>query len=307
MTHCITTLGSIPIADLGMILPHEHVFVDLRTGNPPGFAQADPGDVIALMVPQLDKARQAGVTLVVECTPLGVGRRADILKAVSESAQFPLLVPTGIYREPWIPLWAHHASEDELYDWMLGELQGEIEGSGVQAGWIKLSANDEGMTSCETKILTAAARAGIATHAAIGSHTIQGRVVRDQLDVLEQVGYSPDRFIWIHAQAEPDFDLNLEMARRGAWIEYDWIGNPDAFDDDFYIQRIQGLLDAGLGHRVLISHDRGWYDPSRPKGGVPQPFTFISQTFIPKLLAAGLDRATIDQLTHRNPFQAFAR
>ena len=24
-----------------------------------------------------------------------------------------------------------------------------------------------------------------------------------------------ERFIWIHTQAEPDFELHLEMARRG--------------------------------------------------------------------------------------------
>lgn len=307
MPQCITTLGPKSASDLGMILPHEHVFVDLRTGTPPGFAQADPVDVIALMKPELDNARQEDITLLVECTPVGVGRRADILKAVSEAARFPLIVPTGIYREPWIPEWAHRASEDELCNWMLSELQGEIESSGVQAGWIKLSANDEGMTTCEAKILRAAARAGLITNAVIGSHTIQGRVVRDQVDVLEQIGYSPERFIWIHAQAEPNFDLNLEMARRGVWIEYDWIGSPDAFADDFYIQRILAMLEAGLGHRVLISQDRGWYDPSRPKGGIAQPFTYISQTFIPKLLAAGIASATITQLTHTNPFLAFAR
>ncbi|NLF78995.1 MAG: hypothetical protein GX573_25160 [Chloroflexi bacterium] len=42
-----------------------------------------------------------------------------------------------------------------------------------------------------------------------------------------------------------------------------FVGTPDAFDGDFYIRRIQALLDAGLGHHVLLSHDRGWYDPSR--------------------------------------------
>ncbi len=307
MPQCITTLGPKRANELGMILPHEHIFVDLRTGNPPGFAQADVTDVVALMAPELERAREAGVTLLVECTPLGVGRRADLLRAVSEAAQFPLLVPTGVYREPWVPDWVHHATEEALYEWMLGELQGEIEGSGVQAGWIKLSAGDDGITPCEAKILRAAGRAGTVTHAAIGSHTIQGQVVRDQLNLLEDVGYSPERFIWIHAQAEPDFDLNLEMARRGAWVEYDWIGNADAFDDDFYLRRIQDMFNAGLGHRVLISHDRGWYDPSHPNGGTPQPFTYLSQVFIPKLRAAGADDAMIAQLTRLNPFQAFAR
>lgn len=305
MKQLITTLGPRPADELGMILPHEHVFVDLRTWDKPGYGQADPDDVIKLMAPEIDRARTAGVTALVECSPEGVGRRADILKAVSDATGFPLVVPTGIYREPWVPPWAHEASEDALHEWMLGELQGEIKGSGVQAAWIKLSAGDNGLTECETKILRAAARAAATVHAVIGSHTIRGRVVRDQLKILEEKGYAPERFIWIHAQAEPDFELNLEMAQRGVWIEYDGIGSPD--QDDFYLERIQRMLDAGLGDRVMLSHDRGWYDPAQPGGGIPKPFTYLSEQFLPKLRAAGLDESAIRQLTCDNPFQAFAR
>ncbi|NOZ26952.1 MAG: esterase [Chloroflexi bacterium] len=306
MAQLITTLGPKGPDELGMILAHEHVFVDLRTPDQPGYAEAEASDVIRLMAPEIERARAAGVTAIVECSAVGVGRRADILKAVSEATQFPLVVPTGIYREPWVPDWAHAAGEEELRDWMVGELQGEIEGSGVQAGWIKLSAGDDGITECEAKILRAAARAGVATNAVIGSHTVRGRVVRDQLDIIEEMGYTPERFIWIHAQNEPDFDMNLEMARRGAWIEYDAIGG-GSFDDDFFIDRIRRMLDAGLGHRVLLSHDRGWYDPAQPGGGTPRPFTYISEVFLPKLRAAGVDEGAIQQLTQENPFRAFAR
>jgi phosphotriesterase-related protein len=305
MPDLITTFGPKRADELGMILPHEHVFVDLRTSDQPGYAQAETNDVIALMAPQLDAARAVGVTALVECTPVGVGRRVDILKAVSEAAGMPLVVPTGIYREPWVPDWAHSATEEELRDWMLGELNEQIEHSGVRADFIKLSAGDDGITDCEAKILRAAGQAARQTGAAIGSHTIRGRVVRDQLDIVESCGYTADRFIWIHASAEPEFALNLEMARRGAWIEYDWIGDPAA--DAGFIERITGMLDAGLGERLLLSHDRGWYDPAQPGGGTPKPFTYISQHFLPKLRAAGVDDTTIRMLTHDNPFRAFAR
>jgi len=288
-----------------MLLPHEHVFVDLRTYDQPGYAQAEAADVIALMGPELTTARAVGVTALVECTPVGVGRRADILMVVSEATGMPLVVPTGIYREPWVPDWAQAASEDVLCEWMLGELNGQIELSGVRAGFIKLSAGDDGITDCEAKILRAATRAARESVAPIGSHTIRGRVVRDQLDSIEAGGYTAERFIWIHASAEPDFALNLEMARRGAWIEYDWIGDPST-DADF-IARITRMLEAGLGNRLLLSHDRGWYDPAQPGGGTPKPFTYISQHFLPKLRSAGLDDATIHMLTHENPFRAFAR
>lgn len=305
MTHLITTLGPRSADQLGLILPHEHIFVDLGPIEAENWRAATAEQVIPVMAPELEKIQAQGVTAFVECTPVGVGRRADIDRAVSEATGLPVLVPTGIYREPWIPPWAQEATEDALAEWMLGELTGEIEESGVQAAWIKLSAGDDGITPAEAKLLRAAAGAGRETGAIIGSHTIRGRVVQDQLDILEAAGYTAERFIWIHTQAEPDFALHLEMARRGAWLEYDGIGGGQS--DESYIERIQRVLDAGFGHKLMLSHDRGWYDPSQPGGGIPKPFTYLVETFLPKLRAAGVDEGTIRQLTETNPFNAYAR
>lgn len=306
MAKLLTTLGNYTADQLGMILPHEHIFVDLGPIAAESYRHADPVDVIRVMGPEIEKIKQQGITALVECTPVGVGRRADIDLAVSKATTFPVVLPTGVYREPWVPAWAHMASETELFEWMLGELTDQIEQCGIPAAWIKVSAGDDGITACERKILRAAARAGAATNAIIGSHTIRGRVVQDQLDILEAAGYTAARFIWIHTQAEPDFALHLAMAKRGAWLEYDAIGNP-AFADEQMIDWIRRLIDAGYGEKLLLSHDRGWYDPSQPGGGVPQPYTYLWEIFLPKLRLAGVDEATINRLTHRNPFQAYAR
>ncbi|MFO7585993.1 MAG: esterase [Anaerolineales bacterium] len=304
MAKLITTLGTKTEAELGFILPHEHIFVDFRLPDHPEHAAAEIDDVVALMSPEVEKARALGVSAMVDCTPVGVGRRADILKAVSQATGMPIVAPTGIYREPAIPAWARAASESELTDWMLAELHGEIESSGVQAGWIKLSVGDDGITDCEAKILRAAARAGRETNALIGVHTMRGRVVRDQLDIIEAAGYTPERFIWIHTQSDPDFNLHLEMARRGAWLEYDGIGYGD---DAYYLEHIPRALDAGLVDQLMISQDRGWYDPAKPGGGEPMPFTYLCEHFLPKLQAAGVDEETIQKLTHTNPYRAFSR
>jgi phosphotriesterase-related protein len=189
---------------------------------------------------------------------------------------------------------------------MVAELNGEIEGSGVQAGWIKLSAGDDGLTNLEKKILRAAAQAGKQTDAVIGSHTIRGSVVKDQLQIIEEEGYTAERFIWIHTQAEEEFSLHLEIAARGAWLEYDSIGS-EGTPDEFFLECIPRVLDAGYGNQLMLSHDRGWYDPSQPGGGVPKPFTYISEVFIPKLKGLGIDQDLIMQLTNMNPFRAFAR
>ena len=301
----ITTLGPLAAADLGMILPHEHVFVDLRTWDRPGYGEAEVDDVIRLMTPEIDAARAAGVTAIVEPGPIGVGRRADILLAVSLATGFPLAVPTGVYREPWLPPWVRDASQDELRDWLIGELTGQIEDTGVQAAWIKVGATDDGMTEQEAKVLRAAAAASIATGATIGSHTVRGHVARSQLDLIEGEGASPDRFIWIHAHQEPDLAIHHELGRRGAWIEYDGIGDPA--DDPRFIDLVQRGLDAGLLDRILLSQDRGWYDPAQAGGGTPKPFTYLPERFLPMLAETGVDDATIERLMRHNPFAAFSR
>jgi phosphotriesterase-related protein len=304
MTQLFTTLGPLRKDQLGMILPHEHVFVDLRTPDKPGYAQANAAEVVALMAPQIEAIKAQGITALVECSTGGVGRRADMDLAVSLATDFPIVVPTGNYREPWIPTWVASASEAELETWMLKELTEGIDDTGVQAGWIKLSAGDDGITPLEARILRAAARAARATNAVIGSHTIKGRVVMDQLDIIEAEGYTASRFISIHTQAEPDFELHKAVAARGAWIEYDNIG---WVPDEETVPRILRALEAGLGGQLLLSHDMGWFDPALSGGGVPRPYTHLVDSVLPKLRAAGVDEAMIVRVTQDNPFEAFAR
>lgn len=304
MKHLMTTLGPLRKDQLGLILPHEHVFVDLRTPDQPGYAEADAADVVALMVPQIEAIKAQGITALVECSTGGVGRRADLDLAVSRATNFPIVVPTGNYREPWIPAWVGSASEAELEAWMLKELTEGIDDTGVKAGWIKLSAGDDGITPLEARILRAAVRAARATNAVIGSHTIKGRVVMDQLDIIEAEGYTASRFISIHTQAEPDFAMHKAVAARGAWIEYDNIGY---VPDEETVPRILRALEAGLGGQLLLSHDMGWFDPAKPGGGVPRPYTHLVDSVLPKLRAAGVDEAMIVRLTETNPFEAFAR
>lgn len=302
MTVLITTLGPKGEDELGLILPHEHIFANFQTGDD---ANARAEDVAEAMLPEIVSAQTSGVTALVDATAVGGARRADILKAVSTKANFPIVAATGIFKEPWKTEWAQTRGEDELCDWMTRELTDQIEDTGVQAGWIKLSVADDGLTGSEVTLLRAAARAGRTTQATIGVHTVRGAVAHQQLDLIEAAGYTPERFIWIHTQMESDFSLHLEIARRGAWLEYDAVG--DYRSDEEYIAWIRRLLDAGLGDRLLLSHDRGWYDPSQPGGGKRKPYTYISDVFLPKLRASGIEDTMIRQLTCANPFRAYAR
>lgn len=299
-----TTLGQMHAHELGIILPHEHLFVDLGPVEAASYLTADIDEAVAVMVPEIEKIKAQGVTALVECTPVGVGRRADIDLAISRATRFPVVLPTGIYRDPWVPPWAADAHEGALVDWMVKELTEGIEKTGIRAAWIKVGASTEGLTPNERKILRAAARAGAQTGAIIGSHTQAGDVAREQVNVIEEAGYRADRFIWIHTQAEPDVAIHLELGRRGVWLEYDGIGGQP---DEWYVEAVMRLLDAGFVEQLLLSQDRGWYDPSKPGGGKVMPFTHLVGEFMPKLRKAGVDEATSTQLLQHNPFRAYAR
>ncbi|MGQ7298135.1 phosphotriesterase family protein [Quadrisphaera sp. KR29] len=299
-----TTLGPLTADAVGLVLPHEHVLVDFRLpGEAPADA-ADPGAVVARMAPALRAAAAGGVTAVVECTPPGLGRRVDVLEAVSRAAGLPVVVATGVYREPWVPDWVYAASDADLERFLASELTEGAGGTGVVAGFIKVSAGDDGLRPVEERVLRAAARAAASTGALIGSHTADGRVVLRQLDVLASEGLPPERFLSIHTQLVTDPGLRQEVVDRGAWIEYDHVGQGD---DEAALALVLASLEAGHLSRLLLSHDAGWYDPALPGGGEQRPYTTLNSTFLPRLRAAGVGGPDLDRLTRLNPFAAFAR
>ena len=304
MKQLYTTLGTLFQEDIQYILPHEHTFVDLRHPDVPDFAQADENDFIATVSPEIEALKSQGASLLIDCAPMGVGRRVDLIKALSQSTNFPIMVPTGIYREPWIPDWAKNMSLEALTQWMLKELKTGIEDTGVLAGFIKISAGDDGMSPLEEKILRAACLASIETGAVIGSHTIHGSVVLSQVAVMEEMGLDLSRFIWIHAHREDDFSINLDLAAKGVWIEYDGIGWEA---DDPFIDRIHRFIDAGFLDQLLISQDHGWYEPAKGTTSVIRPYTYLMDHFIPNLRSSGIADAAITKIFRDNPVRAFAR
>ncbi|NIZ90268.1 phosphotriesterase family protein [Kineococcus rubinsiae] len=299
-----TTLGPLRAQDVGLVLPHEHLLVDFRPAGSPGFAQADPVEFASVVEPLLAGAAAAGVTALVECTPPGLGRRVDLVLDVSCRTGVPVVVATGVYREPWVPDWVYGASDDELEAWMHRELTEGVDDSGVLAGFIKISAAEDGIRPVEERVVRAAARAAARTGALVGSHTTDGAVVLGQIDLAVAEGLAPDRFLSIHTQTIPDPALRQAIVDRGAWIEFDDVGQAD---DARTLQLVLDSLEAGQVGRVLLSHDAGWFDPALPGGGTPRPFTHLTGSFLPALRAAGVGQDVVDELCVGNPFRAFGR
>jgi len=303
-----TLKGDVPIESLGLMLPHEHLFVDFRGPDDPQYAVADPEDVARVMLPYLDAAYPAGVTAVVDCAPAGVGRNAVALRHLAEETPIHIIAPTGVYKEGFIPTALLDVDEAYLADLWVRELTDGMDGTGSYAGFIKVALSDDGPTPREARNLRAAAAASLRTGATVASHTIGGAAAREEMDILEGAGLDLRRFIWVHAQTEPDGAVHIEAARRGAWVEFDAIGADKWHPQAALLDAVVALIEAGYADHILLSHDAGWYEPGQP-GGLPRDgvrgYTALVEQFIPALCGRGVPEATIRQMTVTNPARAY--
>jgi phosphotriesterase-related protein len=312
----MTTSGKIQTAtrlisknELGFTLPHEHIFTDLRGPQVPGYAQGNPEHVTAVMKPYLDQAADLGVNAIVECSTIGVGRNPIIIKNLVKNTPLHIIVPTGVYREAFVPTEFLDKSPEELAEMWVTEITEGIEGSQVKAGFIKMSVSDDGITYIEAKNLKAAVLTSLETGGIIASHTIGGKLADQEMNLLESYGLNLNRFIWTHAQSESKKSFHLAAAQRGAYISIDAIGSGWVPDEDM-LDYTLALIEAGYADKVLLSHDAGWYDPSQsdghPEGDGIRGYTALFNSFLPELRNHGVPENVITQMTTTNPAEAFA-
>jgi phosphotriesterase-related protein len=286
--HFYTTAGPLDESEIGDVLAHHHMFVELGAVPPVAYKTADPEQANSLLHPWLLDAKELGIGVFVEMTPEGVGRRPDIVKYAADNAGLPTMLVTGIYREPFMPDWVYDASVGEIADWMLKELRIGVADTGVPAGIIKLSQNATGMTLTERKVLEAACVAARKTNAAIASHITAGPTALSVMDALEGFGcpLSKYRFIWVHSMLtaasagatlegnrtghDPGMDYLMAAVKRGAYVSLDGIGSnywgPTYGAYDVNIAWIEQLVEAGYENRIIIGADTGWFDPGFPPG-----------------------------------------
>jgi phosphotriesterase-related protein len=231
-----------------------------------------------------------------------------MLQSLAECTPIHIIAPTGVYRDAYIPAALRDISVDELAELWTTELTEGIEGTSIRAGFIKLAMSDGGPTALEIRNLQAAARASRNTGAVIASHTIGGKVAIKEMDVLEDAGHALNRFIWVHAQTEPDVSVLLDAAHRGVYVELDTVGAPFQSQAEL-LETALALIAAGHINHLLLSHDAGWYNPASPDG-LPEDgyrgYTALMNDFIPALMQQGITEEQIRHITVHNPATAFA-
>ena len=309
LTFIQTVKGIVSTDQLGLILPHEHLFTDLRGPWATDYALADLGAVEHTMVPYMEAALRAGATAIVECSTVGVGRNIPVLRCLAEAAPIHIIAPTGVYRDAYVPPRLRNMGPEDLAKEWIRELTLGMEGTEIRAGFIKVAVSDNGPTALEVRNLKAAATASRQTGASVMCHIPEGVIAQRVVEVLGLVGLDLSRFVWAHANLEPDPALHLEAARRGVYVEFDAVGAVWQ-SQEAMVDYTVSLIEAGQADRILLSHDAGWYDPSqadgKPLDGGVRGYTALVLEFIPMLRARGVTDELIHLMTVVNPARAIS-
>ena len=299
----ITVRGPVRPDELGVFLPHEHLFSNfgLDPADPPVY---DTPRLLREVLRYVSSVRYLGAGAIADCTTQYFGRAPELLRRISEGARVHVLTNTGYYGAAggrYLPPHAEQESAGRIATRWVEEFHRGIGGTGIRPGFLKLGIDPGPLKPIDEKLIRAAAIAHRQTGLVIAVHTGDHPAgVRRQLALLAEEGAGASAWIWVHANNCPDDQAILAAADAGAWLSLDGIA-PETLGR--HLALVQLLKQAGRLNQVLLSHDGNSF---RANGSRPlKPYTALFTHFLPLLEKSGFSRREIRLLTIENPARAF--
>ena len=304
-----SVLGPLDTADLGFTLTHEHLFT-ASAGIQRTFPElfGDFEKLTEQVVRSLNEAREGGVKTIVDLSTMDLGRDIRFIAEMSQRTGIQIIAATGIWRDIPRSLWMR--SPDEIAALFVREIEVGIEGTGIKAGIIKVANDMGGVTREGEIILRAAARAAKQTGVRISTHTYAPeRVGEQQVAIFEDEGFDLNRVYSGHSNDSTDLDYLLGLVKRGVWLGLDrhQTSSPIGPDAEGRTQTLASLIKAGVGDRLMVSHDWGVLgvartsDPLTSRGYNPDGWLFTKRRVYPRLLELGISQEQVDALNVDNP------
>lgn len=329
----MTVSGPVEPDRLGFTLMHEHLYLDLRKNHWP-----DPDSTATqldawfepLQLSNLHLARRAlpivdnyilssesdaidevsdfarlGGGTLVDVTSRGLKRDVPAIVRAAEAAGVNIVLGSGWYQKLFHPDDMDGRTVESLTEEIVRDITVGIPGTGVRSGIIgEIGVNGDPITPNEDKNIRAAARASVATGAAISFHSPPRKdEKRKVLDIVEEEGADLTRVILGHSDhMADDLPYMLDLLERGVCIQFDTLGvvrTTETGRDHIVATAIPRLIEAGHADRILLSQDVCWKMHLKKYGG--SGYTYIQETFLPYLETLGVSESDIHRIMVENP------
>lgn len=300
--------GPIDTDSLGFTLMHEHVNVDW----PPMLQQYpelfDREADMERAVTRLTAARDAGISTMVDLTPIDLGRDATFIAEAARRSGMQIIVATGLYYG--IPYYFLMRPDSAMTELFVRDITEGISTTGVRAGVIKCATEPE-MTPVNERVLRASARASRETGVPICTHTYPAnRTGLDQQRVFKEEGVDLGRTVIGHSDDSDNIDYLDELIQNGSYCGMDRIGIQRPRTSPQRADMVAALCERGYANRITLSHDASCNFHWAPQELIDQnaplwQFTHIPKDIVPMLRERGVSDPDIHAMTVDNPRRIF--
>jgi predicted metal-dependent phosphotriesterase family hydrolase len=321
--------GPVRPEELGLTLPHEHVFINMSPTEPrDGYmtvweerkadierfvaaggktifdvTNAELSDNAAPVYFDRDPAHQ------VKNPITGSRSVANVMatKAMAEATGVTVILGTGHYFDHYFDVdWFERNSTEQIAAYLVADLEDEIPGTGVRAGFVGEVASDlPYITAREERSFRASGRAAARTGVMVSTHAPTFPTGGTQVDILTQEGVEPERIVIGHTDTVKDLQYSVDLLKRGVYVEYDCmmaVKAGGALADHELRRRVEylrDLIEMGYAERLLLSQDVSQRSQQAAGGG--PGLTFIFDEFAEAATAAGIEPEVLKMISTENP------
>ncbi|MBE1484444.1 phosphotriesterase family protein [Plantactinospora soyae] len=300
MSFVRTVLGDVSPSDLGPTDYHEHLFQasPLLAGDELDDEPSSQAETALLF--------EAGITAMVEATPVGLGRDPAAVARISAATGMRVVATTGAHRA------AHYGPDHPLASWSEAQLAARFladlvdgcpardvgtasedhgrgtavaldpSGRPVRAGLLKAGLGYWSIGPFERRVLGAVAAAHRSSGAPVMVHLEHGSAAHEVLDLLAADAVAAGRVVLAHADRNPDPGLHVELAQRGAYLGYDGMARHRDRPDSALIELIEAVCGQGMTDHLLLGGDVARRSRYVGYGGMPG-MAYLPNRFLPRL------------------------
>ncbi len=305
-----TVTGPMSTDDLGFTLMHEHVMVSAS-----GLFDCHPDlfgpDPRAIAIEALKQAKEGGVDTMVDATTFDLGRKAPLLREVSEASGINIINVTGWWLD--VPRFLVGVSIDQMAAEFIRDVRDGFRGTDIKAGLLKCAADSEGVTPPLEVMCRAVARAHHETGLPIMVHSFPtGQVGRRQIAIFKEEGVDLSRVKIDHSNDTTDVEYLKWILDQGCYLGLDRYPGR-LVSPHMRTVTMKKLIDEGYAEQLCPSHDcvctgvlKQREDGTMPtehviSGPNRHRFLYMKYEVIPELQEMGVADSVIDTLFRENP------